>query len=34
MRVELDNDGIKAPLDNINPNVNNNEEAQLEDLLK
>ena len=36
MRVELDNDGIKAPLDNINRNpiVNNPKESQLEDLLK
>ena len=36
MRVELDNDGLKAPMDNVNGNplVNNPDEAQLEDLLK
>ena len=36
MRVELNNDGFKAPLDNINRNpiVNNPKESQLEDLLK
>ena len=36
MRVELDNDRIKVPLDNINRNpiVNNRKESQLEDLLK
>ena len=36
MRVEMDNDGLKAPISDVNGNpiVNNPDEAQLEDLLK
>ena len=34
MRVEMDNDGMRAPMDNIGGMNNNNDEAQLEDLLK
>jgi hypothetical protein len=33
MRIEMDNDGIKAP-DNVVPNNNNADELALEDMLK